>query len=180
MATCQLKPPGFREVSLRIDEPMAHQFGAKLRYLRLERDLSQAELARQLGDIGRAHINNVEVDRRPPSLLLVLRAATLFQVTTDYLMRDTIPTDEATAHGSASPTTQTTLSTSFGAKLRQIRQQHGVSQTELAQRLGLAAHAHISLLERAHHEPSIDLVVALADHFGVSTDYLLWDSTPIE
>jgi len=159
---------------------MAHLFGAKLRYLRLERDLSQAELARQLGNLGRAHINNVEVDRRPPSLLFVLRAATLFQVPTDYLLRDIIPTEEAAAHGSAPPTTQITLPALFGAKLRHLRGQHGLSQAELARRLGLAAHAHISLLERGHHEPSIDLVVAIADHFGVSTDYLLWDSIPIQ
>jgi transcriptional regulator with XRE-family HTH domain len=45
--------------------------------------------------------------------------------------------------------------------------------SELAQRLGLAANAHISLLERGRHEPSIDLVVAIADLFGVTTDYLL-------
>jgi transcriptional regulator with XRE-family HTH domain len=159
---------------------MAHFFGAKLRYLRLERDLSQAELARQIGDIGRAHVNNVEVDRRPPSLLFVLHVATLFQVTTDYLLRDSIPIDEAAAHGRTSLTRQTTLPTLFGAKLRHHRQQHGLSQAELAQRLRLAAHAHISKLERGHHAPSIDLVIAIADRFGVSTDYLLWDNTPIQ
>jgi hypothetical protein len=37
----------------------------------------------------------------------------------------------------------------------------------------------VSYLESGHHAPSIDLVVALADSFGVTTDYLLWDDIPM-
>jgi transcriptional regulator with XRE-family HTH domain len=128
----------------------------------------------------RAHIGNVETNSRPPSLLFVLRIARLFGITTDYLLRDTIPIEVAANHTVTDPSDQTALPMLFGAKLRQLRRQHALAQTELATQLSLANNAHISLLERGHHEPSIDLVVAIADYFGVSTDYLLWDSTPIE
>lgn len=150
-------------------------FGVKLRYLRRERHWTQADLAHQLEDVGRAHVGNVETSSRPPSLLFVLRTARLFQTTTDYLVRDTIPINNAASHGLAFSPSQTALPSQFGAKLRHLRQQHGLSQVELSKQLGLSGHTHISFLERGRHEPSIDLVVAIADRFGVSTDYLLWD-----
>jgi len=95
-------------------------------------------------------------------------------------MHDAIPVDRVAASSVTYPITQVTLPTLFGSKLRHLRQQHHLSQIELAQLLGLAAHAHISLLERGRHEPSIDLVIAIAEHFGVTTDYLLWDEIAID
>lgn len=137
------------------------------------------DVARQLSDVKRAHIGNVETNQRPPSLLLVLRLASFYEVSTDYLLRDTIPVGDAALYHTPHSTAQSSLPKQFGAKLRHHRKQHHLSQAELGQRLGLAAHAHISLLERGHHEPSIELVLALATFFGVTTEYLLQDSIPI-
>src|SRR5215216_2443321 len=119
-------------------------FGAKLRHLRRKRHWTQVVLAHLLEDVGRAHVGNVETNSRPASLLFVLRVGVLFQTTTDYLLRDTVPIDAASVHITGVPRTQTTLPTLFSAKLRHLRQQHGLSQTELAQQLGLAGHTHIS------------------------------------
>jgi transcriptional regulator with XRE-family HTH domain len=52
-------------------------------------------------------------------------------------------------------------------------------QTELSLQLALRTQAHISLLESGRKEPSIDLVLRIADVFGVSTDYLLRDAIPV-
>jgi len=47
--------------------------------------------------------------------------------------------------------------------------------------LGLSsAHAHISFLESNRKEPSIELLLKIADFFQVTTDYLLNDAIPIE
>jgi transcriptional regulator with XRE-family HTH domain len=153
--------------------------GEKLRLLRLARGWTHTDLARQLGTVGRSHINNVEANRRPPSLLFILQIAQLFSVTTDYLLRDAIPVDTAVDTRTRTSAQQQQLPTLFGAKLRQLRRQHGMTQHELAEQLGLSANAHISLIERGRHEPSIELVGNIADIFEVSTDYLLWDELPI-
>src|SRR5690242_12429445 len=139
---------------------MADLLGEKLRFIRLQRHLTQQDVAHQLSGVKRAHIGNVETNQRPPSLLLVLRLANFYEISTDYLLQDSIPIADAASHRIARSRVQSSLPTQFGAKLRHLREQQGLSQIELAQQLGLAAHAHISLLERGHHEPSIDLVIA--------------------
>lgn len=151
---------------------MAREFGAKLTYLRTQRQLSQAELARQL-TVSRQHVNNLERDRKAPSLDVVLRAATLFTVTTEYLLRAAIPVP-AVQYVKATPHPLHEIdSASFGAKLRYQRTKHMVTQAELVHRLGLRSQAHISLLEASQVEPSPAMVLLLADLFGVTTDYLL-------
>jgi transcriptional regulator with XRE-family HTH domain len=52
-------------------------------------------------------------------------------------------------------------------------------QADLARQLGLRTQAHISLLEAGHKEPSISLLLRIADFFGVTIDYLLRDNIPI-
>jgi len=60
----------------------------------------------------------------------------------------------------------------LGARIAALRRQAGFSQAELAQRLGISASA-VGMYEQGRREPAADLLVALADIFGVSVDYLL-------
>ena len=159
---------------------MPQRFGEKLRFLRRHRQLTQTDLAQQLSLVGQAHIANVESNRRGSSLQFVILIASFFHVTTDYLLRDEILIENAAAHTSTWITTQTELPDQFGAKLRYLRTRDDLTQVELAQRLGLSAHAHISFLENGQHEPSVDLVLQVSKIFGVTTDYLLWDSISVE
>ena len=55
-----------------------------------------------------------------------------------------------------------------------------MTQEALAHQLGLARQGHVSNLEMGRKEPSLELVVLVADLFGVSTDYLLRDTVPVE
>jgi transcriptional regulator with XRE-family HTH domain len=68
----------------------------------------------------------------------------------------------------------------FGEKLRYLRRQHNLTQTDLARLLELAGHAYLSNLERGRYTPSLDLVVCVAEALGVTTDYLLRDDLPVQ
>lgn len=60
----------------------------------------------------------------------------------------------------------------FGEKLQSLRQRAGMSQDALAEKLNVSRQA-VSRWERDETMPETDKVVALADLFGVTTDYLL-------
>lgn len=57
-------------------------------------------------------------------------------------------------------------------KLRELREKKGLSQTELAAKLGFAQNT-LSNWESGKRDPDSDTIVMLAEFFDVSTDYLL-------
>ena len=60
----------------------------------------------------------------------------------------------------------------FGKRLKELRQQKGVTQADLAKYLDVGATA-ISNYEANRNEPTLDKLIQLADFFQVSCDYLL-------
>ncbi len=58
------------------------------------------------------------------------------------------------------------------ARLRMLRRENGLSQQDLAHKLGISASA-IGMYEQGRREPDYDTLVRMARLFGVSTDYLL-------
>ncbi len=60
----------------------------------------------------------------------------------------------------------------LGARIAALRLGAGMSQAELAKRLSVSASA-VGMYEQGRREPSADRIVALAEIFGVTTDYLL-------
>ncbi len=60
----------------------------------------------------------------------------------------------------------------FGQRVRRLRQERGWSQAQLGQRLG-THQKQISSYERSIHLPSAELLIRIAEMFGVSLDYLL-------
>lgn len=60
----------------------------------------------------------------------------------------------------------------FNLRLKQLRQRHKLTQSELADILGLKPTA-ISNYESKRNEPSFDKLIALSKYFDVSCDYLL-------
>ena len=61
---------------------------------------------------------------------------------------------------------------SFGEKIRILRESEGINQTQLAKAVNMTQRK-ISYIECDKFEPSIQDIVALCVHFGVSADYLL-------
>lgn len=51
----------------------------------------------------------------------------------------------------------------IGPVLRRLRFEKGLSQEELAERLGMASHAHISRLESNRKQPTLEMLFRLAD-----------------
>ncbi|NNJ11562.1 helix-turn-helix transcriptional regulator [Chloroflexales bacterium ZM16-3] len=69
----------------------------------------------------------------------------------------------------------------LGKKIRSLREDAAISQTELAIILGLSPTSKgvISEVESGKKLPGIEFVLQIAERFGVSTDYLLRDDIPI-
>lgn len=64
----------------------------------------------------------------------------------------------------------------FAQRLRELRKQKNLSQTELGQRAGLH-YTHIGRFERGASRPSGDTLKRVADALGVTSDYLLDGAT---
>lgn len=60
----------------------------------------------------------------------------------------------------------------FGDKLKTLRTEAGMTQTELAKRLNVT-NSVVSYYELQERSPSPDVLIRLADIFHVTTDYLL-------
>ena len=60
----------------------------------------------------------------------------------------------------------------FAKRLRELRQEKGLSLVKLGEVLGLS---HVSILryEQNEAEPKQEMLNRIADYFGVSVDYLL-------
>lgn len=68
----------------------------------------------------------------------------------------------------------------FGEKLRILRQRRGLSLRDLSSMLGYASHSYVTALEKNERKPSAEVVLKIADIFGVSADLLLRDELEID
>lgn len=60
----------------------------------------------------------------------------------------------------------------LGERIQSLRKMQGVSQDELADKIGVSRQA-VSKWENQQSIPDIDKVIMLSDYFGVTTDYIL-------
>ncbi len=60
----------------------------------------------------------------------------------------------------------------FGEKLKNLREQQELNQTELGKKVGMTQRK-LSYIECGKCEPSIDDIVLICEYFGVSSDYML-------
>ena len=63
-------------------------------------------------------------------------------------------------------------------RIRELRKIKGISQDELAEKLGVSRQA-VSKWENEQSIPDIDKIILLSDYFEVSTDYLLKGVEPV-
>lgn len=63
------------------------------------------------------------------------------------------------------------MNNTFGEKLKELRKEKNIGQIELAKQLGVGK-SIISLWENNECEPTLSKLVAIANFFGVTTDYL--------
>ncbi len=67
----------------------------------------------------------------------------------------------------------------FGGKLSHLRQRHGLSQSQLAELIGVTR-THVSRMERGEKIPNIAMLLKIANIFGVTTDLLIRDELEVE
>ena len=60
----------------------------------------------------------------------------------------------------------------LGIKIKEYRLAHGLNQVEFAKKLSVTKQT-VSNWENNNIQPSIDMLVKIADYFNVSTDHLL-------
>lgn len=156
---------------------MPAHLGDKLQYLRRQHGLTRAQVADQLRLASSSHVAKVE-SSVAPSLSLVLRIAHLFSVTTDYLLRDSIPVENIET--ALQPSEVPSLPRLLGIKLRTLRKQRSLTQEFVTTQLGFARQAYISNLEAGRKLPGLDTLVEIAHFYDVTTDYLLLDTIPVE
>ena len=63
------------------------------------------------------------------------------------------------------------MENTFGNILKELRLDKNISQTELAKQIGVGK-SIISLWEKDECEPTLSKLIALAEFFGVTIDYL--------
>ncbi|HEX4345396.1 MAG TPA: helix-turn-helix transcriptional regulator [Solirubrobacteraceae bacterium] len=66
----------------------------------------------------------------------------------------------------------------LGDRIKELRTELGLSQAELAQRVGTTDARQISRYENGRITPSLDAIARLAQALDVSLDYLVFDDQP--
>lgn len=69
-------------------KPIIQRFGQKLHALRTQRGMTLKELAIALGHAAHGYISELETGKKTPTVEFVVKAAHLFNVTTDQLLMD--------------------------------------------------------------------------------------------
>ena len=64
----------------------------------------------------------------------------------------------------------------FSGRLKELRIQHGMTQGELAMRMGVPK-SSVNMYERGEREPGLETIGAIADCFRVNVDSLLGRET---
>ncbi|HBN13080.1 MAG TPA: hypothetical protein DD415_05650 [Clostridiales bacterium] len=60
----------------------------------------------------------------------------------------------------------------YGQKIKELRQEKGLTQAQLAEKISTTA-STIGKYEREELQPNVDMIISLSKFFGVSADYLL-------
>ncbi len=71
------------------------------------------------------------------------------------------------------------MGTQLGDKIKGLRKKAGMTQSELAKRLGISGSA-VGMYEQGRREPDNKTLLKLCSVFGITTDYLLGNTEPAE
>ena len=67
----------------------------------------------------------------------------------------------------------------IGARIRELRKETGLSQLELADKVG-CSETHLSNIETGSAKMGVDIAIRIAEYFDVSTDWILRATNPGE
>ena len=139
----------------------------KIKQIRKESGKSQQEMSDILG-LPRYIIANWEQGRSAPALEDIAKISECFNCSTDYLLGR----EDDTSNNAFFPEYIETKKGKFGNILRQFRKERGLTQEELAEKMGLKYY-NIGDWERGKCEPCVSDLKQLAEIFDVTVDYLV-------
>ena len=131
----------------------------RIRHLREDRDLTQARVAKML-DMSQTGYSKYETGENDIPTAVLIRLSEFYHVSTDYLLglTDQLPGEPL-----------------FLARIRLLREEHDWTQQQVANRL----HVHRRIYdayEAGVTDVPVEILIALARLYNVSTDYLLGES----
>lgn len=148
--------------------------GNRIHHMRTKENLSMAELAERIGSTS-GTIALWENNHRLPGAKYIIALAEFFNVSTDWLLKGNDYDNRQQSNVSIraekkdiSPAETGTI----GVRIRHLRKKYSLSMGELAAAIGSCS-GTIAQWENDSRLPGADYIVALADYFNVSTDWLL-------
>ena len=131
----------------------------RIRHLREDRDLTQARVAKML-DMSQTGYSKYETGENDIPTAVLIRLSEFYHVSTDYLLglTDQLPGEPL-----------------FLARIRLLREEHDWTQQQVANRLHVHRRTYDAYEAGATDVP-VEILIALARHYNVSTDYLLGES----
>lgn len=134
-----------------------NSFGQRFKKLRQEKNLTQEKLAEKFF-LNKSSISRYEQDKQLPEIDLLEKIADFFDVSVDYLL--------------GRVEINSTQSTEFAHRLKQLRKDLDLTQNELAVKLS-SSRSTIAGYETERKQPDYETLTKIADFFDVSVDYLL-------
>lgn len=68
----------------------------------------------------------------------------------------------------------------LGEKIRLLRKKRGMTLKEMALALGFTSHSYASEIETGRKRPATEMLIQIADLFGVSVDQLVRDELDLD
>ncbi len=141
--------------------------GEKIRALRQQRNMTVEELAEKL-EVPASCLHEVERDARTLGSATLKRLAGILDAPQDYFA----PYDLEESELDAEPETVEYITSSVGDKIRQLREERGLTLVEFGKKARISF-THISEIERGNTCPSIRTLEKLAGALGIPVTYLL-------
>lgn len=143
-------------------------FARRVKELRLMNKMTQPQLGEAIG-LSKQAINDIEQGRRETTITKAILMARLFNTTVHYLVGDT----DNPSRPSEIPFVEILFEDKLiHERLKSLRLQKGTTQKEIAEKIGVSP-VSVQRFEYGTVRPSLEKLIALADFFGVSLDYLV-------
>lgn len=145
------------------------KFHEKLKILRKKRGLTQQEVA-ELVHVERGVYTRWELGKSNPNYENLSMLACIFDVSLDYLLGDYLEISKE-RYLKLKKQKEEEKKNLFSVRLKELRLQHGFSQEELAEKIGIKRNTY-SDWEHGKCKPNYEKLEKIADFFSVSLDWL--------
>lgn len=145
------------------------KFHEKLKILRKKRGLTQQEVA-ELVHVERGVYTRWELGKSNPNYENLSMLACIFDVSLDYLLGDYLEISKE-RYLKLKKQKEEEKKNLFSVRLKELRLQHGFSQEELAEKIGIKQNSY-SDWEHGKCKPNYEKLEKIADFFSVSLDWL--------